>query len=137
MAAKLVFGWARRLRPLACVGVAVGTFTVAITGYADAAGELGAASWLIAGNALGALPGGVLYTAMPVPQREDRRLRRGKRRRLGTRRNPGASRLPPPRSSPLPSAPRSRCASPHRHTRCTCRRTHIERCYRGAPLASA
>ncbi|GAO11158.1 putative major facilitator superfamily transporter [Streptomyces lydicamycinicus] len=64
----------RLFAALVCVGAAIGVFTVATPGYADAEGSLGAASWLIALNAVGALLGGVLYAAAPVARREDRRL---------------------------------------------------------------
>ncbi|AUH39997.1 MFS transporter [Streptomyces sp. CMB-StM0423] len=64
----------RLLGALVCLGAAIGAFTVALTGYADAEGSLGAASWLIALNAAGALLGGILYTAAPVARREDRRV---------------------------------------------------------------
>ncbi|GAU69184.1 putative major facilitator superfamily transporter [Streptomyces sp. NBRC 110611] len=64
----------RLFAALVCVGATIGAFTVAMTGYADAEGSLGAASWLVALNAVGALLGGVLYAAVPVARREDRRL---------------------------------------------------------------
>jgi predicted MFS family arabinose efflux permease len=45
-----------------CVGAAVGSIPVVITGYAEAAGNRSIAGWLLAAQAVGALVGGLLYT---------------------------------------------------------------------------
>ncbi|GAA1881667.1 MFS transporter [Asanoa iriomotensis] len=45
-----------------CVGAAVGSLPVAITGYAEAAGDRGLSGWLLAAQAAGALAGGLVYT---------------------------------------------------------------------------
>ncbi|MEV0717611.1 MFS transporter [Asanoa sp. NPDC050611] len=45
-----------------CVGAAVGSLPVALTGYAEAAGDRGLSGWLLAAQAGGALVGGLLYT---------------------------------------------------------------------------
>jgi len=55
-----------------CVGAAVGSIPVAVTGYAEAAGNRSIAGWLLAAQATGALLGGLLYT----------RARPGSRNRL-------------------------------------------------------
>jgi hypothetical protein len=47
---------------VACVGAAVGSVPVALTGYAEAAGDRGLTGWLLACQAVGALIGGLLYT---------------------------------------------------------------------------
>ncbi len=46
---------------LGFIGLSLGVFTVAMTAYAEVRGEEGAAGWLIAVNALGALTGGLVY----------------------------------------------------------------------------
>jgi len=45
-----------------CIGAAVGSIPVAVTGYAEAAGNRAIAGWLLAAQATGALIGGLLYT---------------------------------------------------------------------------
>jgi len=45
-----------------CVGAAVGSVPVVLTGYAEAAGDRGLSGWLLAAQAGGALVGGLLYT---------------------------------------------------------------------------
>lgn len=45
-----------------CVGAAVGSIPVVLTGYAEAAGDRGLTGWLLAAQAAGALVGGLLYT---------------------------------------------------------------------------
>jgi len=45
-----------------CTGAAVGSIPVAVTGYAEAAGNRSIAGWLLAAQAVGALLGGLLYT---------------------------------------------------------------------------
>jgi predicted MFS family arabinose efflux permease len=45
-----------------CAGAAVGSIPVAVTGYAEAAGNRSIAGWLLATQAVGALIGGLLYT---------------------------------------------------------------------------
>ncbi|PSK88957.1 putative MFS family arabinose efflux permease [Murinocardiopsis flavida] len=67
-------GMVRLFAALACVGTTIGAFTVGITGYAEASGASGAAGWLIAANAGGALVAGVAYTGVRAARREDRRL---------------------------------------------------------------
>ena len=47
---------------VACVGAAVGSIPVALTGYAEAAGDRSLTGWLLAAQAGGALLGGLLYT---------------------------------------------------------------------------
>lgn len=47
---------------VACVGAAVGSIPVALTGYAEAAGNRSLTGWLLAAQAGGALVGGLLYT---------------------------------------------------------------------------
>ncbi|GAA2640976.1 MFS transporter [Dactylosporangium fulvum] len=47
---------------VACVGAAVGSLPVALTGYAEAAGDRSLTGWLLAAQAGGALIGGLLYT---------------------------------------------------------------------------
>lgn len=47
---------------VACVGAAVGSLPVALTGYAEAAGARSLTGWLLAAQAGGALLGGLLYT---------------------------------------------------------------------------
>jgi predicted MFS family arabinose efflux permease len=47
---------------IACVGAAVGSIPVVLTGYAEAAGDRGLTGWLLACQALGALVSGLLYT---------------------------------------------------------------------------
>jgi MFS family permease len=47
---------------LVCVGAAVGSLPVALTGYAEAAGDRSLTGWLLAAQAAGALTGGLLYT---------------------------------------------------------------------------
>jgi predicted MFS family arabinose efflux permease len=56
-------------------GGTVGTFTVAITAYAEQAGAREAAGWLVAANGLGALIGGLAYTAIPSGRDKSARLR--------------------------------------------------------------
>lgn len=56
-------------------GCTVGTFTVAITAYAEQAGARDAAGWLVAANGLGALIGGLAYTAIPTGRDQSARLR--------------------------------------------------------------
>ncbi len=67
-------GMLRLFAALVCIGTTIGSFTVGMTGYADAAGALGSASWLIALNATGALLGSLAYTTIPAANREDRRF---------------------------------------------------------------
>jgi hypothetical protein len=57
---------------IACVGAAVGSLPVALTGYAEALSDRSVSGWLLACQAVGALIGGLLYT----------RARPGGRRRL-------------------------------------------------------
>jgi predicted MFS family arabinose efflux permease len=57
---------------IACVGAAVGSLPVALTGYAETFSHRSASGWLLACQAVGALVGGLLYT----------RARPGGRRRL-------------------------------------------------------
>jgi predicted MFS family arabinose efflux permease len=45
-----------------CTGAAVGSIPVVLTGYAEAAGDRSLTGWLLAGQAMGALAGGLLYT---------------------------------------------------------------------------
>jgi predicted MFS family arabinose efflux permease len=45
-----------------CIGAAVGSLPVVVTGYAEAAGARSASGWLLAAQAAGALAGGLLYT---------------------------------------------------------------------------
>ena len=45
-----------------CVGAAVGSIPVAVTGFAEASGNRSIAGWLLATQAAGALLGGLLYT---------------------------------------------------------------------------
>jgi len=45
-----------------CTGAAVGSIPVAVTGFAEAAGNRSIAGWLLAAQAVGALLGGLLYT---------------------------------------------------------------------------
>lgn len=45
-----------------CMGAAVGSLPVALTGYAEAAGNRSLTGWLLAAQAGGALVGGLLYT---------------------------------------------------------------------------
>jgi hypothetical protein len=47
---------------IVCVGAAVGSIPVALTGYAEAVADRSIAGWLIAAQAAGALTGGLLYT---------------------------------------------------------------------------
>lgn len=47
---------------IACVGAAVGSLPVALTGYAEAAGDRSLTGWLLAAQAFGALAGGLAYT---------------------------------------------------------------------------
>jgi predicted MFS family arabinose efflux permease len=47
---------------IACVGAAVGSLPVVLTGYAEAAGDRSLTGWLLAAQAGGALVGGLLYT---------------------------------------------------------------------------
>lgn len=47
---------------IVCVGAAVGSIPVAVTGYAEAAGDRSIAAWLLTAQAVGALSGGLLYT---------------------------------------------------------------------------
>ncbi|MEV4621424.1 MFS transporter [Asanoa sp. NPDC049573] len=47
---------------VSCLGAAVGSIPVAVTGYAEAAGDRGLSGWLLAAQAVGALTGGLLYT---------------------------------------------------------------------------
>jgi predicted MFS family arabinose efflux permease len=44
-----------------CVGAGIGSLPVAVTGYAEAAGNRSLSGWLLAAQALGALVGGLLY----------------------------------------------------------------------------
>ncbi|MCI4065837.1 MFS transporter [Micromonospora sp. R77] len=50
------------LAGVACVGMAIGGIAVAVTAYAEAAGDRHLAGWLLAAQATGALIGGLLYT---------------------------------------------------------------------------
>jgi hypothetical protein len=43
-------------------GLAIGSIPVALTGYAEAAGQRSLSGWLLAAQAAGALAGGLLYT---------------------------------------------------------------------------
>ncbi|MEV6344274.1 MFS transporter [Actinoplanes sp. NPDC051851] len=47
---------------VSCVGAAVGSLPVALTGYAEAAGDRSLTGWLLAAQAGGALIGGLIYT---------------------------------------------------------------------------
>src|SRR5262249_11490289 len=47
---------------IVCVGAAVGSLPVAVTGYAEAAGNRSITAWLLTAQAGGALAGGLLYT---------------------------------------------------------------------------
>ncbi|GAA0557210.1 MFS transporter [Paractinoplanes ferrugineus] len=47
---------------IACVGAAVGSIPVVLTGYAEATGNRGLTGWLLAFQAVGALISGLLYT---------------------------------------------------------------------------
>jgi hypothetical protein len=47
---------------VSCVGAAVGSIPVVLTGYAEAAGNRGLTGWLLACQAVGALIGGLVYT---------------------------------------------------------------------------
>lgn len=47
---------------IACVGAAVGSLPVALTGYAEALSDRSVSGWLLACQAVGALIGGLLYT---------------------------------------------------------------------------
>lgn len=64
----------RLFAALVCMGCAVGAFTVGVTARADGLGTPGAAAWLLALNAVGALVSGLAYTNMDVARRDDRRL---------------------------------------------------------------
>ena len=50
------------LAGVACVGLAIGSIPIALTGYAEAAGTRSLSGWLLAAQATGALIGGLLYT---------------------------------------------------------------------------
>lgn len=50
------------LAGVGCVGLAIGSIPVALTGYAEAAGNRSLSGWLLAAQAIGALTGGLLYT---------------------------------------------------------------------------
>ncbi len=50
------------LAGVGCVGLAIGSIPVALTGYAEAAGNTSLSGWLLAAQAIGALTGGLLYT---------------------------------------------------------------------------
>jgi MFS family permease len=65
----------RLLMVILFAGCTVGTFTVAITAYAEQAGARDAAGWLVAANGLGALIGGLAYTAIPTGRDQSARLR--------------------------------------------------------------
>lgn len=47
---------------IGCVGAAVGSLPVALTGYAEAAADRSLTGWLLAAQAVGALAGGLAYT---------------------------------------------------------------------------
>jgi predicted MFS family arabinose efflux permease len=47
---------------MVCTGAAVGSIPIAVTGYAEAAGDRSLTGWLLAAQATGALLGGLLYT---------------------------------------------------------------------------
>ncbi|GAA1694330.1 MFS transporter [Fodinicola feengrottensis] len=66
---------ARLLVMLVFAGGAVGTFTVAVTAFAEQAGVRPAAGWLVTANGLGALIGGLVYTAVPAGRDPSARLR--------------------------------------------------------------
>ncbi|MGV9566177.1 MFS transporter [Streptomyces sp. NPDC003480] len=58
-----------------CVGIALGSITVAAVSYADGHGGDTVYGWLMAGVGLGALAGGMLYGARRWPGAPERRLR--------------------------------------------------------------
>jgi predicted MFS family arabinose efflux permease len=69
--ARVSWHWAGPLRVprfvalvigIVCVGAAVGSIPVALTGYAETVADRSIAAWLIAAQAAGALTGGLLYT---------------------------------------------------------------------------
>ncbi|HEX5594741.1 MAG TPA: MFS transporter [Micromonosporaceae bacterium] len=64
---------ARRFRPilgaLLMVGAALGSVTVAVTGYAEFSGTRSWAGWLLAAQATGALVGGLLYVRFTMLRR--------------------------------------------------------------------
>lgn len=64
----------RLLCAVAFVGLTIGTFTVAITGHAEAVSTRSSAAWFIAANAFGALIGGVANTAVRPSRDPSRRL---------------------------------------------------------------
>lgn len=68
-------GMVRLFLALVGVGGTIGAFTVGITGYAEEQGIPGAAGWLIAANAGGALVAGIAYTAVPASRNEGGRFR--------------------------------------------------------------
>ncbi|MEO3784561.1 MFS transporter [Actinocorallia sp. B10E7] len=59
---------------LGFIGLSLGVFTVAMAAYAEVRGEPGAAGWLVAVNALGALTGGLVYGSRVWPGEPERRV---------------------------------------------------------------
>lgn len=64
----------RLLVTIACVGCAIGVFTVAVTGHAEQVATRSASAWLLAANALGALAGGVVNATVRPARDPSRRL---------------------------------------------------------------
>lgn len=64
----------RLLFAVACVGLTIGTFTVAVTAHAEDVATRSAAAWLMAANAVGALAGGVANTMVRPARDPSRRL---------------------------------------------------------------
>jgi MFS family permease len=64
----------RVLVALLFTGFTLGTFAVGVTAYSEQVAGRGFAGWLIAANGLGALIGGVVYTAVPPARDLSRRL---------------------------------------------------------------
>lgn len=64
----------RLLVSLLLTGFTIGTFALGATAYAEGAAGRQFAGWLIAANGLGALIGGVAYTAVPAAVDPSRRL---------------------------------------------------------------
>ena len=57
------------LAAVVLVGAGVGTLPVAVTRYAEAAGDRSVTGWLLAANATGALIGGLINTRVKLPDR--------------------------------------------------------------------
>ncbi|MQA82823.1 MAG: MFS transporter [Streptosporangiales bacterium] len=64
----------RLLFAVACVGLTIGTFTVAVTAHAEDVATRSAAAWLLAANAVGGLAGGVANTMTRPARDPSRRL---------------------------------------------------------------